>query len=309
MADAVTAESVGSITTVDPNAVGGAGPEGRVLTEAGRVAHPETAPETTGDAPSEASGADGGQPSADDYKAWKDGLPPDQQKHIDRIVNDVRQKDVERLRELEGTVGRLGWAEELNRLVSSENPSDRQRATALLEATLATIKQYTPQAASDPLEGVDWQALDAIAPGASKAFQTLVQQNQTLQQRLGETHTVAESAAHRTAEREFRAEADELQAWAKSNNLPFDLDKIIETENRLNIADLRSAYYATYGNELVESGRKAAHASLTRKKDASLPGGSVGGTAPSRPKFTSMQDQWEWLKRERGITGPLEYKG
>lgn len=309
MAD-VTAESVGSTTTVDPNAVGGAGPEGRVLAEAGRVGHPETAPETkTGEAPGAASGAEDRQPAADDYKAWKDSLPAEQQKHIDRIVTDVRAKDVERLRELEGHVGRLGWADELNRLVSSENPTDRQRAAALLEATLTTIKQYTPQAAPDPLQGVDWQAMDAIVPGASKAFQTLVEQNRTLQAKLGETNTVAENAAYRTAEREFEAEAGELEAWAKERNLPFDLQAVVATENKLGIADLRAAYFATYGDKLIDAGKTAAQTSLDRKRQASLPGGSVGGGAPSRPKFTSMQDQWEWLKRERGITGPLEYKG
>ena len=307
MAD-VVAEQVGSTAVVTENAVGGAGPEGQVLAEAGRVVHPASAPAdgTTGDAPGSASGAKGGAPEVDD-DSWKSALPDADRRRIDRMITASGQKNAERLRELETHVGRLSWADDLNRLVSSENPQDRQRAVALLKATLSTVEQYTPQAAQDPLAGVDLQALEAIAPGAGKALQSIITRNAQLEERIGQTHSVAERAAERTAQRELEAEATQLESWAKANNLPFDLDKIVATEDRLGIADLRAAYYATYGDALIESGRKASNAALERRKAASLPGGSSNATAPSRPKFTSMQDQWEWLKRERGLTGPIEF--
>ena len=311
MPDGVTAEQVGSTTLPDPNAAGGAGPEGRVLAEAGRVVHPDSAPkdDTASGAPGSAPRGERAEAAEPDDDQWKSALPADDQKRVDRIITKLRQGDTEKLRELEGHVGRLQWAEDLNKLVASENPQDRLRAVALLEATVGTLKKYTPQDTPDPLAQVDWQSAEAIVPGIGKALQQQRAELQQLRQQLGETRTVSEAAARRTAQREFEAEATQLEAWAKERNLPFDLQRIIETENKLDIADLRAAYYATYGDELITAGTKAAQSGLERKKSASLPGGSSGAGAPVRPKFTSMQQQWEWVKRERGITGPIEYKG
>jgi len=310
---AQTAESIGAVTQADPNSVG-AKPTEAALTEGSRVVHPaQQAPvngETRG-APGQAPGGDGAQaPAPDDYKAWKDSLPPEQQKHIDRIVTEVRQKDVARLQELEQHTQRLAWADEVNRMVASENPQDRQRAIVLLQTTLQALEKLNPEAKpQDPLAGVDWQNLEALAPGIQKVFQGLAAQNREMVTALGRTTEVAQGTAYKAAEAELAQEAADVEAWAKQNGLPFDLDKIMETENRLNIADLRAAYYATYGEELIAAGKKTADAQLTKRKDASLPGGTAAAGAPQRPKFKSMHDTWEYLKREKGITGPIEYKG
>jgi hypothetical protein len=305
---AQTAEAIGAVTQADPNSVG-AKPTEAALTEASRVVHPESAPKgETGGAPGSAPGPDGDGAAAGD---WKSTLPPDVAKRVDQVITELRQKDGDHVRELEAKTQRLAWADDLNRMVASENPVDRQRAVALLQATISTLEKYTPagEKAPDPMAGVNWENLEAIAPGISKVFQHLNTQNAQFAEMLGKTHEVAEGTAYKAAEADFARELSDLEGWAKSKNLPFDAQKVIDTENRLGIADLKSAYFATYGQDLIGAGQKAADESLSRRKAASLPGGTAGGGAPSRPKFTSMHEQWEWLKREKGITGPIEYKG
>ena len=312
MADAVTVEQVGSIPTVDPNAVAGAKPEGQALTEAGRVVHPESAPkdgETSG-APGQAPGGETTGASEPDFETWKSSLPDAQKRNIDRLITEMRQKDVSRVRELEGHVGRLQWADDINRMVNSDNPQERQRALALLKATVDVIEKQTPNGTTpDPLAGVDWQSAEALVPGLGKAIQSIAQRNADLEKQIGETRTISNAAAERTAQREFEAEVAQVEAWAKEKNLPFDLQRVIAAEDKYGLTDFMAAYKIAYGDELIDVGRKSAQASLATKKNASLPGGSTGATAPTRPKFTSMQEQWEWVKRERGITGPIEYKG
>src|SRR5207302_10502421 len=117
----------------------------------------------------------------------------------------------------------------LNRMVASENPQDRQRAVALLKATLSTLEQYTPGAEKpqDPLAGVDWANLEAIAPGIGNVFRHLTQQNQQFATMLGETRQTAEGTAYKAAEAEFAQEAAAIEKWAKDNGLPFDMDKVV----------------------------------------------------------------------------------
>ena len=311
MADAVTAEQIGSVPPADPNATGGAKPEGQALTESGRVVHPESAPTgETGGTPGQVPGGKTEEASEPDFETWKSSLPEGQKRNVDRLITEMRQKDVSRVRELEGHVGRLQWADDINRMVNSENPQERQRALALLKATVDVIEKQTPNGATpDPLSGVDWQSAEAIVPGLGKAIQHIVAQNADLQRQVGETRTISSAAAERTAQREFEAEVAQVEAFAKEKGLPFDLNRVIEVENKYNLTDFMAAYKIAYGDDLIEAGRKSAQASLTTKKNASLPGGSTGQTATTRPKFTSMQEHWEYLKRERGITGPLEYKG
>lgn len=308
MGDSVPVDSVGAIHPVTPESVGADQKEPQAVST-GVVVHPlKSAPiETPEVQPGQAPETPAVEHPADDD--WKSKLPPDVAKRVDQVITELRQKDTKKTSDLEARLGRVQYAEELSRLASSENPTDRLRAITLLESTADAIKKLTPQTEqTDPLSQVDWESAEAVAPGIAKAFQSLSQQNQNLAKQLGQVAGMSKSAAEGMAEAKFYKEAAQIESWAKEHGLPFDLDKVAETENKLGIRDLKAAYFATYGDGLVEAGKQAAFKSAETKRAAALPGGTQVGGVPTRPKFKTMQEHLNWVKTQKGITGEVEFK-
>ena len=264
---------------------------------------PEVSDETPGGTPGDKVPNTVQESELPDVDTWKKSLRPEDQKQVDRIVTGLRQKDSQELADLRSKTQRLGWAEELNRLVASENPADRTKASALLESTLGMLKQFTPQPEADPMAGVDFESIEALAPGLGKLVQHQAQTIQALQEKLGTVASTAQSIETRAADEALDREIKGLETWAKETELPYDESEVLATAEKLGITDVKAAYYATYGERLLERGKQSALKSLQTKQRASLPGASPSSAVGQRPKVKNMMEAFELAQRDAGGQG------
>ena len=293
---------------LDPNGQGGAVDPNAILT-------PPTSESaaTTPATPSSAGGAHGSSAPESSVpneveEDWKAKLPANVRADVDRVITSLRQKDAEKIRGMEMQLAQGQWAVELNRLLGSPDPSEKAQGRELLLNTLRLVEGQTapPPPEPDLFAQVDWTAAESYIPGISALMQSLKTQNDALRAQLGETSSLAEGTARAAAKQRFDQELAAIQKWATDHGLPFDAQVVVNEENQHKFADLKKAYFAAYGEQLVEAGKQAAFRSLKTKQQAALPGASpaaVVATAP--PKVGSMAEALAYARQQHGYTGPI----
>lgn len=303
------AGSAGAVAPAVPGSPG-AKPSDQAHADAGAVVNPpDQSPEpdvqATGDAPGTASAV---KPEGElDVETWKNGLKPDDRKNVDRIITQLRQKDSQTLTALNERVQRLGWAEELSRMVASPDPGERQQAVALIRATLSTIEQTTPKPEADPLALVDEAAteIEAYSPKAAAVFKALAAETAGLRQQVREVAGTANTLESQRADEWLDQQVKTVEAFTKQHDLPWDESKVLATAEKLNLGDMKAAYFATYGEQILEAGKQSALKSLQVKKAAALPGGGPTTGTAQRPKFKDMHEAFQHAKQEAGVTGSV----
>lgn len=297
-------------TAVDPNSVGG-----EVLSEVGSHGgiRPNEVTLKTQETPAEPVA----QP---DTPAPKEGdldygdiditkLSPAEQKtakQFQAAFTKARQKDADAVRTAQTELQQLGWARDLSRLMASPDPGDRQKGAQILRASLHVLEPSPTETPPDPLASMDWESVEAVAPGLPKAFQHLRDQVNSMQEQLGGAVQTTTTLAQARADEALGHELATVKTDAEKAGLPFDEARVLKTAIDRGIKDVRDAYHAAYGLELVEAGKQAALKGLATKKAAALPGaGPAAGVTETRPKFKTMHEAYAWAKRERGITGEL----
>lgn len=305
----VLAGSVGAAAPATPGSTG-AKPTDQAYADAGAVVNPpDQSPaadaQPTGDAPGQASDAkpDSG-PSIDE---WKKSLKPDDQKQVDRIITQLRQKDSEDRTALETKLQRLGWAEELSRLVSSPEAGDRHRAAALIRATLSAIESTTPKPEADPLAHVDEAAaeIEAYSPAAAALLKAMAAETAGLREKVSRVAGTAETLEAQRADEYLDQQVKTVEAFTKQHDLPWDEAKVLATAEKLNLGDMKAAYFATFGEQILEAGKQSALKSLQVKKQAALPGGGPTTGTAVRPKFKDMMEAFQHAKQEAGVSGSI----
>lgn len=238
-------------------------------------------------------------------------LPPDLQKtakQFQAAYTRARQKDASAVSQAKAEREAAAHFIELNSLLRSTDPGQRAQGVKLLETVLVLAKgEGTPGAGtettdtSDPLAGIDEAVaeLETYAPAAAKFVRSLAGYARSLEEKVGKTSTFVEATSRREAEQSFTTELNSVKAYAEKHGLPFDAKRIIDAENALGISNLQAAYFYAFRDEIPEAAKQAALKALKIKKDATLPAApaAAAGT-PTRPKFRTMLEYYEWAKRQ-----------
>lgn len=298
-------------TVVDPNAVGGevlqeVGSHGGIRPDEQVVKTPEETPEpaVVEDTPKPKEG----ELDYGDVDITK--LSPAEQKtakQFQAAYTKARQKDTEAARTAQQELQSLGWARDLSRLMASADPADRARGAQILRASLHVLEPpSTQETPPDPLAQMDWESVEAVAPGLPKAFQHLVAQVSEMREQLGGAVATTTSLAQARENEALDAELKSVETWAKKEGLPYDEREVVRVANERKIWNVRDAYHATYGAQLIEAGKQAALRSLHTKKASSLPGaGPAAGITEDRPKVKDFREALQYAKAKHGYVGEL----